>query len=141
MATLRRMREADPVLLWGGSFAVLAFGFTLVNLGTRSFWWDELFTLFLSLPRTSTSDATMLIRGDVHPPLYFFGVRLWLSLLGVSSEFAARSFNLLPFAFGVWMGVRALRQRLAEPVTIWLVVFFRRSAFIGISKRRACTPS
>jgi hypothetical protein len=122
---LGRLRRADPLLLWGFGLAGAVLLYTLINLTTRSLWWDELFTASLASPSTPYADAVAQIRADVHPPLYFFGARLWLGLLNTSSDFALRAFNLLPYAFAVWLGARALRdKRTAHPMALWLVLFF-----------------
>ena len=124
---LGRVRQVDPVMLWGFGFAAVIFVFTVLNLATRSMWWDELFAMSLADPATPSADAIQQIREDVHLPGYFWGLRMWLDLWNTSSDYAARAFNLLPFAFAAWMAARSLGQQSTQPRALWIVLFF--SAF------------
>jgi hypothetical protein len=122
---MARFRPGDPLALWGFGLAGALLIYTLLNFTSRSLWWDELFTASLASPSTPYADAVVQIRADVHPPLYFFGVRFWLQLFNTSSDFALRAFNLLPYGFAAWMAFRSLREERADrPVTLWLVLFF-----------------
>ncbi len=114
-------------MLWGFGFAGIVFIFTVINLTTRGMWWDELFAMSLADPRTPEADAIRQVREDVHLPGYFWGLRIWLGMWNTSSEYVARAFNLVPYAFAVFMAVRALRQPGTQPRALWLVLFF--SAF------------
>jgi hypothetical protein len=121
---LAPLRRADPVLLCGFAAAAVALVYTLVHLASRSLWWDELFTLVLALPSTPDADAIAQIRGDVHPPLYFFGARVWMHLFNGSGEFAVRAFNLAPYGVALWMAIAALRRRGTPLLALWLALFF-----------------
>ena len=123
---LGRVRRADPVL-WVFGLSAVIFIATMLNLTTRGMWWDELFSMSLADPRVPDADAVQQIREDAHLPFYFLGLRAWLDLWNTSSDYVARSFNLLPFGVAVWMAVRALRQESTQPRALWLVLFF--SAF------------
>ncbi|MBI2865620.1 MAG: glycosyltransferase family 39 protein [Chloroflexi bacterium] len=75
-----------------GSFAVRGF-----RLGTQSLWFDEGYSLhlagldWLSLVRVTAT--------DIHPPLYYALLKVWVWLVG-NTEFALRYLSLL---FGVLM--------------------------------------
>jgi hypothetical protein len=118
------LHRIDP--LWGFAIAVVAtaLGWTFFHLGDRSLWWDELWTVGLASPDTPSGEALQSIRGDVHPPLYFFGVRAWLALLHSSSEWAARSFNIVALAAALLAAGWAYRTRVAAPLGTWFALFF-----------------
>jgi hypothetical protein len=127
---IARVRAADPVLLWGAGLALLGIIWTLFNLATRSLWWDELFTITLAEPSTPLADTMTSIREDVHPPFYFLAERMWLGLLQQSGEFAARSLNVIPYLFAIGVAVWSLRRKIAQPMALWLALFFTSFGFL-----------
>jgi len=58
----------------------------------RDFWYDEAFTGILM--KSSWREMNQLIFNDVHPPLYYWLLRLWKSIFGVN-QLGLRSFSLL----------------------------------------------
>lgn len=126
LKTLEKLPYLRDSLVW----AVVAFSgfgmlYTLIHLGSRSLWWDELFSMTLANPSTPAVDSVQQIRSDVHPPLYFFGLRAWLVVLDASSEFAARAFSLFPCAFAVAMSVWGLKRPFDRNVQLlWAGLFF-----------------
>jgi uncharacterized membrane protein len=74
------------LLLW------LAFGLRLHRLDFQSIWWDEGHSIFVAshpLAQIPTLPAM-----DVHPPAYFWLLRLWLDIAG-RSEFALRFLSVI----------------------------------------------
>ena len=60
-----------------------AFWLRLYRLDAQSLWWDEGISLHLA-----TSGAAEIVRdrlANIHPPLYFFLLKGWLRLVGVSA--------------------------------------------------------
>src|SRR5690606_18656502 len=55
------------------------------DIAAQSIWADEGFTYLTTQP----PDLLPMLRGDVHPPLYFLGMKYWASAAGVS-ELALR---------------------------------------------------
>jgi hypothetical protein len=113
-----------PVAVVALVAAVLALGWSIWNLGQRPLWLDELFTLAVASPTTPPAEALGTITGDVHPPLYYFGIRAWLALLGVDSEWAARAFNLFPLAAAALGAFWAARAKVDAPMALWSAIFF-----------------
>jgi mannosyltransferase len=108
-----------------GLLLLLAFGLRLHRLGKPSLWGDEGWSLYRA--RASWAD---LLRGrivlrslqpieatDVHPPLYFMALKIWIGLAG-DREFALRfpsvfaSILMIPVAW-------AAGRRLREPAAAW----------------------
>jgi hypothetical protein len=108
-----------------GLLLLLAFGLRLHRLGEPSLWGDEGWSLYRA--RASWED---LLRGrivlrslqpieatDVHPPLYFMALKIWIGLAG-DREFALRfpsvfaSILMIPVAW-------AAGRRLREPAAAW----------------------
>lgn len=71
---------------------LLAYALRLYRLDFQSIWWDEGISLHLG-----TSSIGEIIRdrqNNIHPPLYFFLLKVWLSLTGVSA-FTGRYLSVL----------------------------------------------
>uniref|UniRef100_UPI0035B36AAE glycosyltransferase family 39 protein n=1 Tax=Promineifilum sp. TaxID=2664178 RepID=UPI0035B36AAE len=69
-----------------------AFALRVYRLDTQSLWWDEGISLHLA-----TSSAAEIVRdrlNNIHPPLYFFLLKGWLALTGVSA-FSGRYLSAL----------------------------------------------
>ncbi|MEM7330898.1 MAG: glycosyltransferase family 39 protein [Chloroflexota bacterium] len=74
------------LLLWG------AFTLRVFRIENQSYWWDEGISLGLA---TSTWAEIWINRlNNIHPPLYFFLLKLWVTLTGVT-PFATRTFSAL----------------------------------------------
>ncbi|MGC8787334.1 MAG: glycosyltransferase family 39 protein [Anaerolineae bacterium] len=70
---------------------LLAFILRIWLLGNQNIWWDE--GLAIWAVRQGWAQTTLWTAGDVHPPLYFWLLWLWVRLAG-ESEFAARFLSL-----------------------------------------------
>ena len=69
-----------------------AYALRLYRLDAQSLWWDEGISLHLA-----TSSAAGIVRdrlANIHPPLYFFLLKGWLALVGVS-PFTGRYLSVL----------------------------------------------
>jgi hypothetical protein len=101
-----------------------ALGWTIAHLGDRSLWFDELFTASLAAPTTPGDEAAYVISHDVHPPLYFASVRVWLGLLDASGEWAVRAFNVIGLALAIMGAAWAARMKVEAPMAVWSALFF-----------------
>lgn len=82
-----RHRRLLPVLLLLAGFAL-----RLYRLDYQSIWWDEGISLHLA---TSSVGEIVLDRlNNIHPPLYFFILKSWLALVGVT-PFTGRYLSVL----------------------------------------------
>ncbi len=68
---------------------------TLINLGSASIWFDEAFSRHII--RFDFAKIWYFTSVDVHPPLYYFLLKIWTLIFG-ASDFAIRSMSV---AFGV----------------------------------------
>ncbi|MFC2138750.1 glycosyltransferase family 39 protein [Bacteroidota bacterium] len=71
---------------------VIATFFYLFNLGFSDLWSDEIYTK--SMLTGSLSDLYNKFRNDLHPPLYYLGLRLFTSVFGLSA-ISLRVFSIL----------------------------------------------
>ena len=87
-----------------------AFWVRIYQLEAQSIWWDEGISLHLAL--SSWAEIARDRAVNIHPPLYFFLLKVWVSLVGITA-FASRYFSVLasciqvPLAYAVsrrWFG-------------------------------------
>ncbi|KGO85821.1 hypothetical protein Q765_14445 [Flavobacterium rivuli WB 3.3-2 = DSM 21788] len=76
---------------------ILSFAFRIYNLDFQSPWGDEIFTLIFSHSDKSLGEIFEVLKGDVHPPLYYYTIHFFLEIFG-DSIYVARFVSLL---FGV----------------------------------------
>ncbi|MGA2062905.1 MAG: glycosyltransferase family 39 protein [Thermoguttaceae bacterium] len=70
-------------------FAALLY---LFNINFSEIWIDEAFTK--ALVRHPFSQICSLVAGDFHPPLYFLGLKLFTSVVGLN-DFTIRLFSVI----------------------------------------------
>lgn len=99
---------------------LLAFLLWLYRLDHQSLWYDEGFSVYLA--RMSLGEITAHTASDIHPPLYYYLLHLWLGPFG-DSEFALRFFSLL-FGLLTTPLIYALGRRLLSTATGLLAAFF-----------------
>ncbi len=101
-----------------------AFALRLFRLDYQSLWWDEGISLHLA---TSTLAEIVRDRLDnIHPPLYFFLLKGWLALVGVS-PFTGRYLSVLASLTQVALVFAAARQwsgKSRRPALPWLAAAF-----------------
>ena len=98
---LSRRSLAVAVLL-----LLLAYALRLYRLDGQSLWWDEGISLHLA-----TSSLGEIVRdrlANIHPPLYFFLLKGWLGLVGVSA-FTGRALSVLAGLLPVALAFAAAR--------------------------------
>jgi hypothetical protein len=91
----------------------LAFALRLYRLDYQSIWWDEGRNIAASLlPLWAITSAPGM---DIHPPLYFYLLHFWLSLVGqteLAARFLSLVFSLLTVALLFQMGRRLFHPSL-----------------------------
>src|SRR3990172_5458754 len=82
------------------------------RLGAQSLWNDEGATYDVAV--RGLPDIAQAVAADVHVPVYFWGMHLWIGLAG-ETEFALRLFSALASLVGIALAY-ALGKRLYGPV-------------------------
>ncbi len=95
-----------------------AFWLRIFLLDGQSLWWDE--GISLHLATSSFAEIAANRAANIHPPLYFFLLKIWVTLTG-TTPFAARYFSALASFLQVALVYAVLRD--------W---FGRRTAVIGL---------
>jgi uncharacterized membrane protein len=73
----------------------------LYNINFSNIWIDEAFTK--ALVKHSFGDITGFIKNDFHPPLYFYGLKIFVSVFGIS-VFTIRLFSVLGALATIFIG-------------------------------------
>lgn len=108
---LQRWRWLLPILL-------LAFWLRVFLLDGQSLWWDEGISLHLATSSFAEIIANRIV--NIHPPLYFFLLKIWVALTG-TTVFAARYSSVLGSFLQMALVYAVLRR--------W---FGRRVAAVGL---------
>jgi Dolichyl-phosphate-mannose-protein mannosyltransferase len=81
----------------GIALVLLAAALRIYRLDWQSVWFDEIFSLIVADPSQQFNEFWQWVLSDVHPPLYYFLLRVWSFWLG-QSEVVSRAPSAL---FGV----------------------------------------
>ncbi len=119
LKNLPKLLESHPRVTLG-AILVLFSGIVLGNMTRWSIWFDEAFSAYLV--RFSFVDIVKFTAVDVHPPLYYWLLKVWTSIFGVS-ELAVRSMSLL-FAVVGLVGIYVLIRKLFRSERWALVATF-----------------
>ncbi len=91
-------QNKDSIFLAGILILALILRFSKM-LWQRDFWYDEAFTGIIT--RMSWPEMWWMIFHDVHPPFYYYILKLWASMFDYSL-FGLRSFSILMGMASVW---------------------------------------
>lgn len=78
---LKKLLKNELVLFW--IVFAIAIVFYSINIGLSDLWSDETYTK--SMLSGTLSDLYAKSKNDLHPPLYYLGLRLYTSIFGLST--------------------------------------------------------
>ena len=78
--------------IWFILIFIFAAAFYLYKINFSNIWIDEAFTK--ALVKHSFGEITGLIKNDFHPPLYFYALKIFITIFGIS-DFTIRLFSVL----------------------------------------------
>src|SRR5688572_19457166 len=99
------MPSRNTRLFWLLLILLLAALLRIYHLNLYSLWIDEGFTWNF----TQYDNPLLILRRDVHPPLYFFAIRAWVQVAG-TSVIAMRFFSVLPSMLSVAVVYQVARE-------------------------------
>ena len=101
---------------------LLAFWLRIDAVGDWSLRWDESFSVWFA--QMGLAEGTIKTAEDIHPPLYFWLLHVWVRLAGIS-EFAIRALSVflgLMTVAAVWsLTLRLSRRGLAAALAVLLI--------------------
>lgn len=138
----RGTKKRNPVILWLSAPTLLAFILRTVRLDLQPLWWDEGWSVYFA-----TADIpSMLARTavDIHPPLYYLVLHIWVLIVGpspisvrlLSVLLGTLSIPMLFFLarrlFGVGVGLMAALTMAVAPFHIYYSQETRMYAFVTL---------
>ena len=131
LRTLLDWKDSIALVVGGGAIV----GMGLSNISRWSIWFDEAFSEHIT--RHSFFDILRYTAADVHPPLYYWALKLWRMVFG-NSELALRSLSLF-FLFltgvAVYIFVKAYFSRRAAIYSLLLLTISPLLFRYGIEAR------
>jgi mannosyltransferase len=112
---LRQSKRIDIIAI--AAALILYAGVTLHKMGTWSIWFDEAFSAYLT--RFNYFQIARYTATDVHPPLYYWFLKTWVSIFGTTTEFDYRSLSMV-FAMVAIVFSFLLVRRLFGRKAAWL---------------------
>lgn len=112
------LEPKDWLVLFGGLAVFTAI--SLPTIASSSIWFDEAFGAYLI--RFDFWDIARYTASDVHPPVYYWLLKIWSYLFG-NSEFALRSMSVLCMAVAIFFGF-VLVKRLFNRQAAWTSLVF-----------------
>ncbi len=108
----------DWWVLGGGLIVYLSA--TLYKITSSGIWFDEGFSTYIA--RFNFFDIAKYTAADVHPPMYYWFLKVWMTFFG-NSELAIRSLSVL-FAVVAIVAAFLLVKKLFGRKAAWLTVLF-----------------
>jgi uncharacterized membrane protein len=105
---MRTARDAWRTAAW--LFVLVGLAWRLPGLGTRCLWFDESFSW--QLTRFPWHEMVVRAQQDVHPLLYYVGLKLWTAVLG-DSVFAMRLLSAAWFVVALFGALRLVDELVA----------------------------
>lgn len=115
---VQKNKKTDILLLFVGIAVFLAI--TIANAPRASIWFDEAFGAYLV--QFSFWDIAKYTAADVHPPLYYWLLKIWTGMFGIS-EMAIRSLSIL-FGASTITAVFLLARKLFGRRVAWVSLVF-----------------
>ncbi|MDD3487492.1 MAG: glycosyltransferase family 39 protein [Candidatus Moranbacteria bacterium] len=111
-------------LIW--LILILAAGLRFWQIDSRDFWYDEAFTGIAV--KEKFHDMMVMIVNDVHPPLYYWTVKIFASFFNYS-VFGIRLFSAIFGVFAVWAVYLFARELFDRRTALWAALIAAISPF------------
>lgn len=114
-----RQRPKTDLIILAVTLAIFL-TITLVNAPRAAIWFDEAFSVYIA--QFSFWDIARYTAADVHPPVYYWLLKIWSSLFG-TTELAYRSLSVL-FGAATIVVSFLLTRKLFGRQAAWLTALF-----------------
>lgn len=100
--------------------AVIIFFLSIGLVFSDNIWFDESYTL--ELVKHNFTDVISLLKTDMHPPLYFISLKLWMGGAGYSMV-QAKIFSALGLLCTLVLGCTLIRKDFGEKIACLFILF------------------
>ncbi len=90
--------------------------------------YDEFFSM--NWTALSWKEMMKVLEQDVHPPLYYIGLKLWRELFGYDDIYIARLFSILPSILIAAIGGRWIYKIAGAKSTLWYLILLFGNPFM-----------
>ncbi len=131
---MKLIKETDRL----ATIVLIAIGFCCLlynNYINQTFWYDEAYTI--SIMKYSFTEIWKITAGDVHPPLYYFMLKIFITIFG-DSLFVMRVFSNLGVMACCLLGLFPIRRLFGEKVSfifVLLMVLIPINQYLGVEIR------
>lgn len=129
---LKKLLKNELVLFWI-VFAV-AIVFYSINIGLSDLWSDETYTK--SMLYGSLSDLYAKFKTDLHPPLYYLGLRLFTGIFGLSAV-SLRIFSVVGVLATLLLGYFAGQRIFGKPGALYLCLMLVSVPMVAVYSHQA----
>lgn len=99
-------------------YAIILFGMNLIRIFDGNFWGDEIYTI--NLIKQPIGDIVSTTALDVHPPLYYFIVRLFYLILG-NHDWIFHFVSLIPCLILIIFAMTVIWKKIAPEASLILI--------------------
>ncbi|HEX3046585.1 MAG TPA: glycosyltransferase family 39 protein [Bacillota bacterium] len=107
------------LIIWGVLFCLQVI-ILWVGITHEGVWYDE--ACSVGIIRHPISEIWQVVKGDVHPPLYFFMLKVFTSFFG-NSVLVMRSLSALAILAVFLLGIGPIRRACGKTVGFWFSFF------------------
>jgi uncharacterized membrane protein len=113
---------------------VLSIGFYLTNIGLSDLWSDETYTK--SMLYGPLSDLYAKFKTDLHPPLYYLGLRLYTGIFGLSTV-SLRIFSVVGVLATLLLGYFAGQRIFGKPGALYFCLILVSVPMVAVYSHQA----
>jgi len=120
LPTLKKPTNWKHFRLYAGLYATVLFFLNFIRIFDNNFWFDEAFTLLQM--NSSFGELTEWAASDVHPPLYYYMLKIVHMILG-SQGWAYHALSLIPCLIILILALTLFWNKFGGRVSVILITF------------------
>lgn len=113
------MKTFPKILIYASLLFIATGLFIYLDYRDASFLYDDVYSVFMA--KASYSDIATITASDVHPPLYYWGLKTFSIIFG-DSMFALRSFSALGVIATLLLGCFPVRKLFGDKVAVLFMI-------------------
>ncbi len=114
LSKIKKFTLSHPITVWPIVTAIVM----SIHAKLFSIWGDEIFSI--DIAKLSWRDLTILTINDVHPPLYYYLLKLWIGAFG-DSEFMLRMLSLIFYLLAVVVILKIVKRLFTDLKIVSLI--------------------
>ncbi|HEX4662309.1 MAG TPA: glycosyltransferase family 39 protein [Candidatus Saccharimonadales bacterium] len=124
---LRRFLDGPYAWLIPIAVSLIGAGLYLYRIDAWGIWFDEAYSVFIS--HQSWGDIIRFTSIDLHPPLYYFVLKVWMSWFG-DSDTAIRTLSAVCMAGALGIGYSLVKRLCGSKIALGVIPFLLLSPML-----------